>query len=175
MNAATVMVKQSMPAVTERQALWLEFYRALGARNLVCAVHLARQLGVDEARMRRIQRAALKQFIVEYQNFEGAARLCADYHIGSEEFAELITEILQREELEKQQTCVLQAGAAAHVSVAQQIRAFARRQLESLRQTERRKARADRRRQLVAKLKAWLVRLPNPWQGGFPHDGLAYG
>jgi hypothetical protein len=175
MEAATAIARDMIPTAQPRQALWLDFYRALARRNFACAVVLARQLGVEEERIRRIQRDALKQFIAEYQNFDAAARLCAEYHITAEEFVALIEEILKRKELESQRTFTMRSGHPAHLSVAEQIRIFARRQIELLRKGERRGAHAGWRKRLVAAIKSWLDRLSNPWQGGFPHGGLAYG
>jgi hypothetical protein len=164
-----------IPTARPQQALWLDFHRALARRNFVRAVDLARQLGIDEERIRRIQRDALKQFIAEYQNFDAAAGLHADYRITAEEFDALINEILERKELESQRTFTMRSGKPAHVSVAEQTRDFARRQTELLNKGGRRSAPERFWKRLVTALKSWLDRMSNPWQGGFPHGGLSYG
>jgi hypothetical protein len=175
MKAATAVAKGIIPDVTPRQALWLDFYRALGSRNFVRAAALARRLGIDEERIKRIERDALRQFIAEYQNCSAAARLCADYCITAEEFVRLTEEILGRKEFESSRTFTLRSGKPAHLSIAEQIRSFATRQIEILAERERRGAGRGGWSRLVSVAKSWLNRLSNPWQGGFPHSGPAYG
>lgn len=175
MEAVTAMAIDMIPTDRPRQSLWPDFYRALAQRNFVRAVDLARRLGIDEERIRRIQRDALKQFIAEYQNFDAVARLCAEYHITTEEFVALIEEILKRKELESQRTFTMRSGNQAHLSVAEQIRNFARRQIDLLKIGERRPASESWRKRLVSALKSWFDRMSSPWQGGFPHGNPSYG
>ncbi len=155
--------------------LWLEFNRALGNRNFVRAVNLARQLGVAEERIRSLERDALKQFIAEYQNFEAAARLCADYCITAEELLCLVDEVLKHKELETQRTFAMRFGKAAHMSIAEQIREYARRQIELLKQGERHRAGEGYWKKLASVFKSWFNRWFNPWQGGFRPSGPTYG
>jgi hypothetical protein len=159
MKAATAMARDVITTDQPRQALWLDFCRALDSRNFVRAVGLARELNIDEERIRRIQRDALKQFIAEYQNFDAAARLCAEYHITTEEFVALIEEILKRKELETRTTFATRAGRPEHLSIAEQIRSFARRQVECLKKSERRRANEGWRQRPDSAIKSWLDRL----------------
>jgi hypothetical protein len=175
MQAATTIAETANPTVQPREVLWLEFYRALAQRNFVRAVTQARRLGNDEERIRRIERDALRQFLAEYQNFDGATRLCADYCISAEELSRLTAEVLKRQELEAQTTFTMQSGQLAHLSIAQQIRNYARRQIESLKQRERRAAAEEGVwSRLVSTVKDWRNRLSTPWRGGFPQGGPAY-
>jgi hypothetical protein len=175
MKAATAAAKGMIPDVTPRQALRLEFYRALGSRNFVRAVALARRLGIEEERTERIKRDALRQFIGEYQNFDAAARLCADYCITAEGLVRLTDEILARKESESPRAFTMRSGKPEHLSVAEQIRSFALRQIELLKERERRGAGRSGWSKMISAAKSWLERLSNPWQGGFPHGGPAYG
>lgn len=175
MKATNALAGEMMADDLSRQELRLEFNCALGNRNFVRAVNLARQLGIAEERIRRIERDALKQFIAEYQNFEAAARLCADYCITAEEFLCLVDEVLKRKELETQRTFAMRFGKAAHLSIAEQIREFARRQIEALKQGESHRAGEGRWKKLASVFKSWFDRWFNPWQGGFRPGGPAYG
>jgi hypothetical protein len=167
MQAATTIAETANPTVQPREVLWLEFYRALAQRKFVRAVTQARRLGNDED--------ALRQFLAEYQNFDGATRLCADYCISAEELSRLTAEVLKRQELEAQTTFTMQSGQLAHLSIAQQIRNYARRQIESLKQRERRAAAEEGVwSRLVSTVKDWRNRLSTPWRGGFPQGGPAY-
>src|ERR1043165_8897485 len=132
MKAATAVAKGTIPDVTPRQALWLDFYRALGRPNFVRAVALARRLGIDEERIKRIERDALRQFIGEYQNFDAAARLCADYCITAEGLVRLTDEILGRKESQSPRAFTMRSGKPIHLSVAEQICSFASQQVELL-------------------------------------------
>jgi hypothetical protein len=152
--------------IEPQQALWLDFYRALARRNFVRAEDLSRRLGVDEERVRRIQRDALKWFIAECQNFDAAARLCAEYNFTAEEFAALIEEILRRDELASRRTFTMRSGNPAHVSGAEQIREFAQRQNESLKKCERRRFHKSRWRRLVSAVKSWF-----DWRSGLRWPG----
>jgi hypothetical protein len=92
MNAATVGAEEQVPALTPRQTLWLDFYRALGQRNFVRALALARRLGFAEERLRRLERDTLKQCMVDFQNFDAASQLCADYCLTADELAALMAQ-----------------------------------------------------------------------------------
>jgi len=163
MKVAIAMTKDKIPTIEPRQALWLDFFRALAGRNFVRAVDLSRRLAVDEERVRRIQRDALKWLIAECQNFDAAARLCAEYHFSAEEFAALTEEILKHDELATRRTFAMRSGNPAHVSVAEQIREFAQQQIEFLKKCERRRSTRSWWRKLVSAVKSRF-----DWRSGGP-------
>ena len=156
MNTATAITGDLIPTIEPRQALLLEFYRDLARRNFIRAIDLARRLGIDEERIRLIQRDALKLLIAEYQNFDAATKLCADYRITAEEFSALIEEILKRNELTSRRTFTMRSGNPAHLSVAEQIREFAQQQIGSLKKCERRRFHRSWRRRLLSAVKSWF-------------------
>ena len=156
MNTATAITGDLIPTIEPRQALLLEFYRDLARRNFIKAIDLARRLGIDEERIRLIQRDALKLLIAEYQNFDVATKLCADYRITAEEFSALIEEILKRNELTSRRTFTMRSGNPAHLSVAEQIREFAQQQIGSLKKCERRRFHRSWRRRLLSAVKSWF-------------------
>jgi hypothetical protein len=166
MTVAIAMTKDRIPTIEPRQALWLDFFRALTGRNFIHAVELSRRLAVDEGRVRRIQRDALKWLIAECQNFDAAARLCAEYRFTADEFAALIEEILKSNELTSRRTFTMRRGYPAHVSVAEQIREFARQQIESLKKCERRRSNKRWRRRLLSAVKSRF-----DWWSGFRRPG----
>ncbi|HZS03730.1 MAG TPA: hypothetical protein VFD58_02565 [Blastocatellia bacterium] len=131
MNTRAITAGAGVTPAQGREAQWYEFYRALAERNFVRAGDLAGQLNVDAKRVRRIRRDAVRQFMAEYQNYEGAARLIAEYGLTAEEVRELADELAVRPELASKQTFSLQSGSPAHLSVAEQIRRFAGKQIES--------------------------------------------
>jgi hypothetical protein len=154
------------PAIEPRQALWLDFYRALAGRNFIRAIDLARRLGIGEERIRLIRRDALKLLIAEYQNFDAATKLCVDYRITAEEFAALIEEILKSNGLAARRTFTMRSGNPAHLSVAEQIREFAQQQIESLKTCERRRSHRSWRRRLLSAVKSWF-----DWRSGLRRPG----
>ncbi len=168
MNAATALTGDATPAVQPRQALWLDFYKALARRNFVRAVELARRLGVDEERIRRIQLDAIKLAIAERQNFDAAARLCADYCVTVDEFTALIDKILKNNELASRRTFTMRSGKLAHVSVGEQIREFARRQIESMKRRERSRSNESWWRRLLTAVKSWFDWRSGLWRPGGP-------
>jgi hypothetical protein len=165
MKVAIAMTKDKIPTIEPRQALWLDFFRALAGRNFVRAVDLSRRLAVDEERVRRIQRDALKWLIAECQNFDAAARLCAEYRFTADEFAALIEEILKSNDLTLRRTFSMRSGDPAHVIVAEQIREFAQRHIEFLKKCERRSNMSWWRR-LVSAVKSWF-----DWRSGLRRPG----
>jgi hypothetical protein len=173
MNAATTRTRDLIPALAPRQALWLDFYRALSCRNFVRALDLARRLGIDEERARSIERDALRQFIAEYRNFDAAAELCAEYRFSAGDVAVLTDEILKSKNLESQQTFTMLSGAPMYLSVAEQIRVFARQQVELLMERERLGADEGKLRSLIATIKSHLRRLFNFRRGRSSYGGLA--
>lgn len=162
-------------APSERANLWLAFNQALAGRNFVCAVEIARKLNLDEQRIRPIQMDALRQFLVEFQNFDGAAGLCADYCVRADELAALVANLPDRGRLETQTTFSYRTGGYAYVSLAAQIRAFADRQIAVLRRQEKSRRGESWWQRAANKVRSWLDRLSNPWRGGgIPRGGLAW-
>jgi hypothetical protein len=144
------------PSIEPRQALWLEFSRTLAGRNFIRAIDLARRLDMGGERIRLIQRDALKLLIAEYQNFDAAAKLCADYCFTAEEFSALIEEVLRSKELTSRRTFTMRSGNPAHLSVAEQVREFAQQQIESLKKHERRRSHKSLWRRALSAVKSWF-------------------
>jgi hypothetical protein len=166
MKTATAMTGDLIPTIDPRQALWQEFYRALAGRNFIRAIDLARRLDISEERIRFIQRDALKLLIAEYQNFDAATILCADYCITAEEFSALIEEVLRGKELTSRRTFTMRSGNPAHLSVAEQIREYAQQQIESLKKRERRRSHKSRWRRALLAVKSWF-----DWRSGLRRPG----
>jgi hypothetical protein len=158
MKTATAMTGDLSPTIEPRQALWQEFHRALVGRNFIRAIDLARRLDISEERIRLIQRDALKLLIAEYQNFDAATKLCADYCITAEELYALIEEVLRGKELTSRRTFTMRSGNPAHLSVADQIREFAQQQIESLKKLERRRSHKSRWSRALSAVKSWFDR-----------------
>src|ERR1051325_10726207 len=112
-------------APPERNSSSSEFERARASSNFVRAAFIGRQLPADRAVIEELECAAIKQFLIEYQNFEGAARLITEYGFTARQFRNLIDEILAMPELASRQTFSLCAGRPAHLSLVEQIRFFA--------------------------------------------------
>jgi hypothetical protein len=168
--SAPVKTKEEIPVMasnSSRAALWVDFYRELARRNFVRAVTLARELGIDQARIRHIERDAIKHFLADCQNFEGAARLAMEYRFSVDEICDLTEEVLKRPGLDSRLVFAFQAGRGTHLSVAEQIRAFARRQIELLKTRK------------GGRIAGWLRRLGalvrSLRQGGFPQGQFALG
>lgn len=156
-----------------REGLWWEFNRALAGRNFVRAVEVARELSLDEQRIRPIQLDALRQFLVEYQNFDGATRLCAEYCITSDELAALSAHLPGREKLESQTTFSLRDGRPTYQSIAAQIRTFIEHQRAFLSAPRVRRSAAWVKR-VASKVRSWLDSLSDRRRGGVPRGGLAW-
>jgi hypothetical protein len=157
-----------------REGLWLEFNRALAGRNFVRAVALASELNLDEQRIRRIQLDALRQFIARYQNFDGASRLCAEYCITADELAVLAEDLIGQQQSEAQTTLSLQEGRVAYLTVAEQIRAFAQRQIAALRQRAGSREPTGWWKRATSAVRSWFDRLSGLWRGGGFPRGLAW-
>lgn len=171
MQTATVMAKARTAMESD---LWQEFQRALAHRHFIRALELARQLSVDEQRIRALQREVMRQFLVEYQNFDGANRLQAEYGLTAEELTVMMNELLQDKELETRTTFSWQTGKPVYLSVATQIRFFFMAPLARVRRRKIRWKIAEEWRQWAARLRSWLNRLANPGRGrSFLHKGFA--
>ncbi len=169
MRTATVRLEASM--ATKHENLWQEFQHALAKRNFVRAIELAQRLDLDEQRIRALQNDTLRQFLVEYQNFDGAARLAAEYCLTIKELVAMTDNILQEKELESHTTFSWQTGKPVYLSVAAQIRRFASQQSTKMRQQEVRQKVVGGWRKLSARIRSWVERLSNLGRGGgFPHD-----
>lgn len=166
MKTVIAMTRDINPAIEPRHALWLDFHHALNRRNFVRAVDLSSRLDIDDERVRNIQRDALKWFIAECQNFDAAVRLCAEYRITADEFAALIDEILELDELASRRTFTMWSGNPGHVSVAEQIREFTQQQIESLKIRQRRRSHKSRLRRLLPAVKSWF-----DWRSGLRRPG----
>jgi len=171
MQTATVMAKA--PTAIEPD-LWREFQRALAHRRFIRALALARRLSVDEQRMRALQREVLQQFLVEYQNFDGANRLQAEYGLTAEELTVLMNELLQDKEMETRTTSSWQTGKSVYWSVATQIHLFFTAQLARVRRRKLRWKIKEEWRQWAAKRRSWVDRSVNlGWGRGFLRKGVA--
>lgn len=164
MQTAIVMAKAH---TTIEPDLWQEFQRALAHRRFIRALELARQLSMDEQCVRALQREVLRQFLVEYQNFDGANRLQAEYGLTAEELTVLMNELLQDKELETQTTFSWQTGKPVYLSVATQLRLFFTAQLARVRRRKIRWKIVEEWRQWAARRRSWFDRLANSsfaWQ-----------
>jgi len=95
-----------------------EYERELERSNFVRAAHLAKQLGLAEKTIKEHQLAALTQFLIEYQNFEGAEKLIAEYKLTAQEFDILIKELLKRPELKSRKLFGLEPSWLARTITA---------------------------------------------------------
>lgn len=114
----------------------LEYERELARANFVRAVRLGQQLGLDEQTIRQHQRAAIAQFLAEFQNYHGAAALIAEYGLTAQDVHALIEELLSRPELEARRVFSLSNGRLAHTSIAEQIQEFSERQTDVLKRRQ---------------------------------------
>jgi hypothetical protein len=140
MEAREQMTNYVVDAACGQKAGLEEVERERARGNFVRAASLARQLSLDEQTVRELQRAALSQFLAEFQNFEGAARLVKEYGFTAEELRQLVEQQLARPELVSQQTFSLFSGKPGHLSIAEQIRRFAEQQISRLKKHERKQS-----------------------------------
>lgn len=63
--------------------------------NFVRAAHLAVQNGVAREKVRELQCRAVRQFIEELHNFEGAKKLISEYDLSFEEMRTILQNILE--------------------------------------------------------------------------------
>ena len=112
--------------VTKTTSVAEEVEREKERRNFVRAAHLAAQAGFDAQEARSLQRAAVRQFIEEFRNFEGAARLISEYRMNREELHEVIGEVLASPNAEVR-TFRFHKGKPTSMSLAEQVRQFAAR------------------------------------------------
>lgn len=64
-------------------------------RNFVRAVNIAKVLGRPQEEIRLLQMQAIKQYILEYRNPQGAIDLIKEYQISQEELHKLLEEVFQ--------------------------------------------------------------------------------
>ncbi|HEX4946135.1 MAG TPA: hypothetical protein VFZ34_05710 [Blastocatellia bacterium] len=173
MRTATVQTKAY--TATKDDNLWQEFQQAVTKRNFVRAAELGRILHLDASRLRSLQRDALRQFLVEYQNFDGATRLCAEYCITTEELIALTDEALSSRDLASSTTFSMHTGKPTYRSIADQVRHFVALQTARLRRHGLREKLVGGWKKGTALIRSWFERLFTPKQGGgFPHGGLAW-
>ncbi len=72
-----------------------EFEDALKGKNYARAVAIAESQGQPPQQIKDLQRKALKEFILENRNPQGAKALMEEYRIDKEEIDQLIREILE--------------------------------------------------------------------------------
>jgi hypothetical protein len=162
MQTATVMAKAQ---TTIEPDLWREFQRAMAHRHFIRALALARRLSMDEQRIRALQREVLRQFLVEYQNFDGANRLQAEYGLTAEELTVLMNELLPDKELETRTTFFWHTGKSVYLSVATQLHLFFTSLLKRMRRRKIQWKIVEEWRQWVARLHSWFDRSANSGRG----------
>ncbi len=140
MEAREQMTNSTVAAACGQKEEREEFERERARGNFVRAASLAQQLSLDEQTVRELQRAALGQFLAEFQNFEGAAKLIEDYGFTAEELHQLVEQQLARPELAAQRAFSLFSGKPEHLSIAEQIRRFAEQQISRLKKRERKQS-----------------------------------
>ncbi len=72
-----------------------ELEEAIEKRNYVRAVKIAEDLGRSRDEIKQFQVQAIKQFIIEYRNPQGAMNLIKEYQINQEELQHLLQEVHQ--------------------------------------------------------------------------------
>jgi hypothetical protein len=75
-----------------------ELEEAVQDRNYVRAVRIAESIGKPAGEIRELQQEAIKQFIVEFRNPQGAIALAEEYHFVREDVDQLLRGILQEAE-----------------------------------------------------------------------------
>jgi len=70
-------------------------------RNYVLAARLAKESELGGEALKELRRAAVRQFIVEYRNFEGTTLLVGEYEFTSDETRRLIADILSDPNIDK--------------------------------------------------------------------------
>lgn len=110
----------------QMKTLEAELQKEKEARNYIRAAQLAEQAGLAEE-ARSLRKAALRQFLVEFNNFDGAAELISEYGLSEAEVQEVIQEALSDGELERRRTFCFDKGKPSHLSIAEQIRRFSAR------------------------------------------------
>ncbi len=73
----------------------LEFEEALRRKNYARAVVMAKSKGKPPQEIKDLQRKALREFILESRNPQGANTLLEDYQFNKEEMEQLLREILE--------------------------------------------------------------------------------
>jgi len=68
---------------------------AIRERNFARAVMIAESKGESKHEIKTLQQKALKEFILENRNPQGAKALAEEYHFSKEDIEELIKEILE--------------------------------------------------------------------------------
>jgi hypothetical protein len=171
MQTPTVMAKAQTAIEPD---LWQEFQRALAHRRFIPALALARQLSMDEQQIRALQRDVLRQFLVEYQNFDGANRLQAEYGLTVKELTIMMNELLQDKQLETRTTFSWQTGKAVYLSVANQLRHFFHSLFKRVRRRKIHRKIVEEWRQWAARVHSWFDRSANSGRDrSFMHKGFA--
>lgn len=174
MTSATAKVRETDQNLSKNKVLRQELDHVLAKRNFVRAIRLAQELDLPEERIRDLQRAAFRQFVMEYQNFEGARQLIAAYDITAAELKELAAEAEQKPELQSRSTLSWQFGQTAYLSIAEQIRRFCNQTSQALqRHTQHFHLRKYWHR-LISLIRSWFDDFFTPRHGGFSPGGPAY-
>jgi Mor family transcriptional regulator len=100
-----------------------ELQKEKEARNYIRAAHLAEQAGLLQEAC-SLRKAALRQFLVEFNNFDGAAELIREYGMTESEVHQLIQEILSDSQFQQQRIFCFDKGKPSHLSIVEQIRRF---------------------------------------------------
>ncbi len=72
-----------------------ELEEAIKERNYARAVTIAQSKGMAPQEMKTLQQKALKEFILENRNPQGAHALLEEYHFNKEDIEKLIKEIME--------------------------------------------------------------------------------
>jgi hypothetical protein len=93
--------------------------------NFVRAAHLAVQAGVARERVRELQCNAVRQFIEELHNFEGAKKLISEYDLSFEEMRTILQNVLESPRTRtEQRTCFdTKKGRMTAMTLGQRIKA----------------------------------------------------
>jgi len=72
-----------------------ELEEAIRERNFARAVMIAESKGESKQEIKTLQQKAIKEFILENRNPQGAKSLAEEYHFSKEDIEQLIKEILE--------------------------------------------------------------------------------
>jgi hypothetical protein len=79
----------------EERELEASLREQIEGRNYVAAVALAQKLGKPAERIKELQGAAIKQYIIEYRNAPGATALIGEFRFTADEVDRLLEAILE--------------------------------------------------------------------------------
>ena len=83
------------PSDDEKEQLLRDFKEAVEQRNFCRAEKIARTINQNEEEISALQKKAIRQFIIEYRNPQGAIALAEEYRFTREDLNQFLMDILQ--------------------------------------------------------------------------------